>query len=140
MIEAVLDRFIEAQVKSYGTALQEIRNGRKESHWMWFIFPQIKGLGYTDISKYYAIQNRSEAEAYLAHPVLGKRLAEISEALLDLETNNPVEVFGGIDAKKLQSCMTLFWLAGGGDVFGDVLMKYFGGELDWGTVALLRSL
>lgn len=136
----MLDRFIKAQEQYYETALQEIRNGRKESHWMWFIFPQIKGLGYSDISKYYAIQSRSEAKAYLAHPVLGKRLEEISEALLDLETNNPIDVLGGIDAKKLQSCMTLFWLIGGVNVFADVLMKYYGGELDWGTVELVRKL
>lgn len=136
----MLDRFIKAQEQYYEAALQEIRNGRKESHWMWFIFPQVKGLGYSDISRYYAIQSRSEAEAYLAHPVLGKRLKEISEALLDLETNNPVEVFGGIDAQKLQSSMTLFWLIGGVNVFADVLMKYYGGKLDWGTVALVQNL
>lgn len=136
----MLDRFIKAQEQYYETALQEIKQGRKESHWMWFIFPQIKGLGYSDISRYYAIQSRSEAEAYLAHPVLGKRLEEISEALLDLETNNPVEVFGGVDAQKLHSSMTLFWLIGGVNAFADVLMKYYGGELDWGTVALVQNL
>jgi uncharacterized protein (DUF1810 family) len=107
---------------------------------MWFIFPQVKGLGYSDISQYYAIQSRGEARAYLAHPVLGKRLEEISEALLDLDTDDPVEIFGGIDARKLHSSMTLFWLTGGEDVFGDVLMKYFGGEMDWGTIALMKTL
>ena len=136
----MLDRFIEAQEQHYETALQEIKNGRKEGHWMWFIFPQIKGLGYSNISQYYAIQSRSEAEEYLAHPVLGKRLEEIAEALLDLETNNAVDVLGGIDAQKLQASMTLFWLTGGVNVFADVLMKYFGGKLDWGTMALVQNL
>lgn len=136
----MLDRFIEAQEGHYETALAEIKNGKKESHWMWFIFPQIKGLGYSDISKYFAIQSMGEAKAYLAHPVLGKRLCEISECLLDLKSNDPVEVFGSIDAQKLQSSMTLFWLAGEESAFGDVLMKYFGGLIDWGTGELLRNM
>ena len=136
----MLDRFIEAQTKYYRTALAEIINGKKESHWMWFIFPQIKGLGYSEISKYFAIQSRGEAEAYLAHPVLGKRLEEISEALLDLKTNDPQEVFGEIDAIKLQSSMTLFWAVSKRDVFGDVLLKYFGGYLDLGTIQILRDM
>ena len=136
----MLERFVEAQDQYYKTALAEIRNGRKESHWMWFIFPQIKGLGYSKISKYFAIQSRGEAEAYLAHPVLGKRLEEISECLLDLKTNDPVEVFGGIDALKLHSSMTLFWAISGRAVFGDVLLKYFGGYLDFETMQILRTM
>lgn len=136
----MLDRFIEANCKYYKTALAEIKNGKKESHWMWFIFPQIKGLGYSEISKYYAIQSRGEAEAYLAHTVLGKQLEEISEVLLDLETNDPVEVFGSVDALKLQSSMTLFWSISGREVFGDVLLKYFGGYLDFGTMQILRTM
>lgn len=136
----MLDRFIEAQNKYYETALAEIKFGKKETHWMWFIFPQIKGLGYSDISKYFAIQSRGEAKAYLAHPVLGKHLEEISEVLLDLGTNDPVEVFGGIDAIKLQSCMTLFWAISGEEIFGDVLLKYFGGYLDFETIQILRNM
>ena len=136
----MLERFVEAQDQYYKTALAEIQNGRKESHWMWFIFPQIKGLGYSKISKYFAIQSRGEAEAYLAHPVLGKRLEEISECLLDLKTNDPVEVFGGIDALKLHSSMTLFWTISEKDVFGDVLLKYFGGYLDFSTMQILRTM
>lgn len=135
-----LDRFIDAQAQYYETALAEIKNGKKESHWMWFIFPQVKGLGYSDISKYFEIQSRGEAEAYLAHPVLGKRLEEISEALLDLGTNDPVAVLGGIDALKLQSSMTLFWEISGRPVFGDVLLKYYGGYLDFGTIRILRDM
>ena len=136
----MLDRFIEANCKYYKTALAEIRNGRKESHWMWFIFPQIRGLGYSDISKYFAIQSCDEAKEYLAHPVLGKQLEEISEVLLDLKTNDPVEVFGSVDALKLHSSMTLFWSISERDVFGDVLLKYFGGYLDFGTMQILRTM
>lgn len=136
----MLDRFIEVQSKYYQIALAEIINGKKESHWMWFIFPQIKGLGYSEISKYFAIQSRGEAKAYLAHPVLGKRLEEISEALLDLETNDPQEIFGEIDAMKLHSSMTLFWAISKRDVFGDVLLKYFGGYLDFDTIQILRTM
>lgn len=136
----MLDRFIDTQAQYYETALAEIKNGKKESHWMWFVFPQIKGLGYSDMSKYFEIQSRGEAEAYLAHPVLGKRLEEISEALLDLGTNDPVVVLGGIDALKLHSSMTLFWAVSQRTVFGDVLLKYFGGYLDYRTMQILRDM
>lgn len=136
----MLDRFIEAQSKYYRTALEEVETGKKKSHWMWFIFPQIKGLGYSKISQYFAIQSRGEAEAYLAHPVLGKRLIRISEALLDLETNDPGEVFGEIDAMKLQASMTLFFCVSREDVFADVLVKYFNGLAHWETVLTLRDL
>lgn len=138
--ELMLDRFIGAQSQYYQTALAEIRNGKKESHWMWFIFPQIRGLGYSDIAKYFEIQSRSEAGAYSAHPVLGKRLEEISEALLDSKTNDPVEVFGSIDAMKLQASMTLFFWVSRKDVFADVLVKYFNGVPHWGTVEILRDM
>lgn len=135
-----LERFTEAQEKYYKTAFREIKNGKKASHWMWFIFPQIKGLGYSDISKFFSIQSRSEAKAYLAHPVLGKRLAEISDALLDLKTNDPVKVFGSIDAAKLQASMTLFFWVSREDVFADVLVKYFNGVPHWETVEILREV
>lgn len=135
----MLERFVEAQEETYTTALREVKRGKKRSHWMWFIFPQIRGLGYSDISKYFAIYSRGEAEAYLAHPVLGKRLVEISEALLDLKTNDPVEVFGSIDAAKLQASMTLFFLVSGKDVFADVLVKYFGGILHFETVEIIKT-
>ena len=135
-----LERFIIAQEKFYEAALDEIVEGEKKSCWMWFVFPQITGLGYSKISKYFSIKSRGEAEAYLAHPVLGERLEEISEALLELETNDPVEVFGEIDAAKLQASMTLFWIISGKDVFADVLVKYFGGYLCFKTVQILRTM
>lgn len=135
-----LERFVIAQEKTYEAAFDEIRKGKKTTHWMWFVFPQITGLGYSKISKYFSIKSKGEAEAYLAHPVLGKRLREISDTLLDLRTNDPVEVFGEIDAMKLQACMTLFWIISGADVFGDVLVKYFGGYLDFKTVQILRKM
>ena len=121
-----LERFLEAQERTYAVALQEIRNGYKESHWMWFIFPQIAGLGMSYMAEYYAIRNLEEARNYLHHPVLGQRLVEISEALLELETYDPIEVFGPIDAMKLRSCMTLFEMVNDGDspVFRLVLEKY----------------
>src|SRR6187402_1474305 len=103
-----LDRFIDAQAGAYETALLEIRQGAKRSHWMWFIFPQIAGLGHSAMARRYAIANRAEAEAYLAHPVLGDRLREITQALQTLPDANPERVFGAIDAMKLRSSLTLF--------------------------------
>ena len=129
-------RFIEAQADTYKAALQEIRKGRKETHWMWWVFPQYKGLGQSELSKHYAIQSKAEAKAYLAHPILGRRLLECMNALLDLKTNNAVEVFGEIDAQKLKSCMTLFFNIGN-VVCGKVLDKFFPRELDYATVRLL---
>ena len=103
-----LDRFIEAQETDYEIALSEINEGRKKSHWMWYIFPQMKGLGHSATSKYYAIYDNSEAEAYLRHPVLGNRLIEISNVLLKLPGNDANRIFGSPDDLKLRSCMTLF--------------------------------
>ena len=135
-----LERFVTAQEKIYKAAFDEVRSGKKKTHWMWFVFPQITGLGYSEISKYFSIKSREETAEYLAHPVLGKRLEEISEVLLNLRTNDPVEVFGEIDAVKLQSCMTLFWVVTGRDVFADVLVKYFNGYLDFRTIQILRRM
>lgn len=135
-----LDRFIYAQDKYYSTAYKEIRKGKKESHWMWFVFPQINGLGYSDISKYFSIKSRNEAREYLDHPVLGRRLREITDALLDLKTKDPEEIFGPVDARKLHSCMTLFYLISGEDVFADVLVAYFNAEFDLNTVEIVRVL
>ena len=132
-----LDRFIKAQETYYPIALSEIRNGRKESHWMWFIFPQIKGLGFSPTAQYYAIQNKKEAEEYLAHPVLGKHLLEISEALLEIESNNASRVMGYPDDLKLRSSMTLFYLVSGSDIFKKVLDKFFDGKIDKKTEELL---
>lgn len=132
-----LDRFIEAQSETYEQALKEIKAGHKATHWMWWIFPQYKGLGVSDVSKYYAIQSMKEAKAYLRHPILGKRLKECLQELLKLETTDAVEVFGEIDAMKLKSCLTLFLFAGGKTLCGKVLDKFYGGELDSKTKMLV---
>lgn len=135
-----MERFIKAQEHVYEQAYAEIENGRKMSHWMWFIFPQIAGLGFSETSKYYALKSLSEAEAYLNHRVLGKRLIEISSALLKLDTNDAHAVFGSPDDLKLQSSMTLFTSVQKSDsVFQQVLKKFFDGEMDKKTLALLNE-
>ena len=134
-----LDRFIKAQETDYAIALAEIRNGRKRSHWMWYTFPQYKGLGFSSTSQYYAIQNKKEAEEYLAHPVLGKRLLEISEVLSELESDDTSKVMGYPDDMKLRSSMTLFYLVSDNEVFKKVLDKFFDGKIDTKTEKLLYS-
>lgn len=135
-----LQRFEDAHRQDYETALAEIRRGRKTSHWMWYIFPQLKGLGYSPTAQYYSIENLAEAEAFLAHPVLGAHLVEISRALLALETNNADLVFGYPDNLKLRSSMTLFAQVREADpVFGQVLDKFFEGKPDQRTLALLKE-
>jgi uncharacterized protein (DUF1810 family) len=131
-------RFIEAQQLDYIKALSEIKKGRKVSHWMWYIFPQIAGLGFSETSKYYALKNLFEAEEYFEHPILGKRLIEISSVLLGLQTNDAHAVFGSPDDLKLQSSMTLFSAVKNSDpVFQLVLDKFFAGEKDKHTLALI---
>lgn len=132
-----LGRFIEAQSGSYDKAISEIKAGRKLTHWMWWIFPQYKGLGLSEVSKFYAIQSRAEARAYWEHPLLGVRLRECMRALLDLKTNDAVVVFGEVDALKLKSSMTLFYYSGGAALCGRVLEKFFPGELDYATAKLV---
>lgn len=152
-----LQRFVEAQDAggTYERALAELRAGRKVSHWMWFVFPQIAGLGQSEMSRRYAIDSLEEARAYLAHPVLGPRLVECAQALLEHEGLSAEEIMGGIDAVKLRSSMTLFARAthpasprqplystgsrGLDDlgVFEQVLKRYFGGELDAATLRLI---
>lgn len=134
-----LNRFIEAQASDYPAALAELRAGRKRSHWMWYIFPQHRRLGMSYNSKYYGISGTDEATAYLAHPVLGPRLREVSETLLNLPTDDAAEVFGGIDSRKLKSSMTLFDLVSPDDVFARVLDKYFRSRRDPRTLALLSA-
>lgn len=135
-----LQRFEDAHRQDYETALAEIRRGRKTSHWMWYIFPQLKGLGYSPTAQYYSIENLAEAEAFLAHPVLGAHLVEISRALLALETDNADLVFGYPDNLKLRSSMTLFAQIREADpVFGQVLDKFFDGKPDQRTLALLKE-
>ena len=133
-----IDRFIKAQENSYNHALEEIKNGRKRSHWIWYIFPQFKGLGSSEISKYYAIRSRNEAKEYIKHPVLGSRLIEISNELLKLNTNNADDVMSWPDNMKLKSSMTLFALVSDNDIFRRVLDKFFDGEMDEFTVQNLK--
>jgi uncharacterized protein (DUF1810 family) len=135
-----LERFTDAQRTDYATALSEIKSGRKQSHWMWYIFPQVLGLGYTSTSILYSIKDLDEATAYLKHKVLGKRLIEISNALLALETNDAHKIFGSPDDMKLRSSMTLFTLVPGADkVFQKVLDKFFNGIKDDRTLQLLKA-
>lgn len=135
-----LERFLEAQNFSYAHALREIQRGRKQTHWMWYIFPQLRGLGRSYNSQYYGIADLGEARAYLAHPVLGARLREISSVLLTLDGNDPRAVMGSPDDKKLQSSMTLFANATeDNEVFIAVLEKYYGGKQDGYTLRILNK-
>jgi uncharacterized protein (DUF1810 family) len=135
-----LQRFVDAQDRggTYDRALQELRDGRKTSHWMWFVFPQIAGLGSSPMARQYAISSLDEARAYLAHAVLGDRLRESARALTGLDSRDPGEVLGGIDAMKLRSSMTLFARAAPDEpLFAQVLDQYFGGADDDATDARL---
>jgi uncharacterized protein (DUF1810 family) len=135
-----LQRFVDAQDRGgiYDRALAELRDGRKTSHWMWFVFPQVAGLGSSPMAQRYAISSLDEARAYLAHPVLGQRLRESARALTGLDTRSPDEVLGGIDAMKLRSSMTLFMRAAPDEpLFAQVLDQYFGGTADDATDARL---
>jgi uncharacterized protein (DUF1810 family) len=136
-----LSRFIDAQSDGvYEQALAEIRNGRKLSHWMWFIFSQMEGLGFSGTAQFYGIQGLTEAKEYLADSTLGPRLREICSALLKLDTSDPNRVFGSPDDLKLRSSMTLFALAAPDDkLFADVLDKYYGGERCARTVAMAQE-
>ena len=136
-----LSRFVKAQEYDYAQALSEIRSGRKRSHWMWYIFPQIQGLGFSHTAQYYAIENLQEAKDYLAHPVLGARLKEISSALLELEGLSASEIFGYLDDLKLRSSMTLFRLADlDCEIFQAVIDKYYDGIPDNKTVKIIQEL
>ena len=134
-----LKRFIDAQMGVYDSALRELRNGRKQSHWMWFIFPQLAGLGRSSTAQFYGISGRDEASAYLAHPLLGPRLHEAVEALVPwIGKRSPEQLLGGIDAMKLRSCLTLFDAAEPGGLFGNVLAGFYDGP-DERTLALLAE-
>ncbi len=132
-----LQRFLDAQQGDYEHALAEVRNGRKYSHWIWYIFPQLKGLGMSYNSQYYGISGKEEAEAYLSHPVLGERLREITSAFLQLKSKTAEEVFGSLDAMKVLSCMTLFNEVAPGDLFRQVIDRYYQGETDEMTKRML---
>lgn len=135
----VLDRFLQAQEPVWVRVQAELKAGKKRTHWMWFVFPQFRGLGHSETAERYAIQSVAEARAYLAHPVLGSRLRECSQILLSLKTSSPLEVFGSPDDLKLKSCMTLFDAASEGDrVFCAVNQKFFKGQRDQLTIDMLR--
>lgn len=134
-----LNWFIDAQKADCQTALAEIKNGRKRSHWMWYIFPQIQGLGFSETAKFYAIIDAQEAADFLAHPVLGPRLLEISQALLALETNDAHRVLGSPDDLKLNSSMTLFAALHASPVFQQVLDVFYGGAPDDKTLRILAA-
>lgn len=128
-MEWTLNRFHSAQESAYETALGEIRSGRKESHWIWFIFPQIRGLGHSAVAQYYEIQGRQEALAYWKDPVLSARLVEITRALLQ-QDGTARSILGSPDDLKVRSCMTLFKQVTGDPLFASVLDKFYGGQED----------
>lgn len=132
-----LDRFVAAQHPVFGRVREELSRGRKTSHWMWFVFPQVAGLGQSAMSQRYAIGSREEARAYLDHPVLGARLVECVELVLAVQARSAHDVFGSPDDMKFRSCLTMFAEVAGDDLFRRALEKYFGGEPDAATLDLL---
>ena len=134
-----LERFVAAQERDYAQALSELRNGQKRTHWMWYIFPQFAGLGSSSTAQHYAIKSVAEAEAFLNHPVLGTRLNEAIQAVLEIADRSASEIFGFPDDLKLKSCATLFaTLSPAGSCFEQLLVKYFAGERDEKTLRLLN--
>jgi uncharacterized protein (DUF1810 family) len=136
-----LERFLQAQAPVYESALAELQAGQKRSHWIWFVFPQLRGLGHSEATLYYGITSRAEAKAYLEHPVLGARLRECTEALLTGATKSARQILGSPDDLKLQSSMTLFRevAAADDDTFGRALDRFFYGEPDAKTLSMLAS-
>lgn len=140
-----LERFVRAQDEhgTYAAALSELRSSRKRGHWIWFVLPQLAGLGHSEMSRTYAVSGLPEARAYLLHPVLGPRLRQCAEALLSLGTNDPVDVLGSIDATKVRSSMTLFERAAGDTddaaLFARVLDRFYGGRRDDATLGALGT-
>ena len=135
-----LDRFLSAQVSDYDTAVRELPSGHKESHWIWYIFPQVEGLGFSSMSRRYSIKSLDEARAYLDHPVLGPRLVECAEAALGVEGRSAHDIFGSPDDLKLRSCATLFASVTPADsVFARLLDRYFEGKPDGKTLRQLEA-
>lgn len=135
-----LDRFVRAQNPVFRDVRGELTRGRKQSHWMWFVFPQIAGLGLSTMSQRYAIGSRAEAGAYLAHPVLGPRLIECTRLVLAVEGRTINDILGAPDDAKFRSSMTLFGAVSDEPVFGEALIRYFAGERDGATVEILAAL
>ena len=134
-----LDRFVRAQATDYDRALSELRDGKKRSHWMWYIFPQIEGLGTSPMSQRYSIKSAAEARAYFDHPVLGPRLRECAAIVRDIVGRSALEILGSPDDQKLRSCATLFAAVSDDDVFEQVLRKYFDGQPDKETLRRLGA-
>lgn len=134
-----MERFIEAQERHYQLALTEVQAGKKQSHWVWYIFPQMRGLGRSYFAHMYGIRDREEAEEYLNHEVLGKRLREITAALLAHEEQTAEEIFGDLDAMKVKSCMTLFDIIRPEDIFSEVLRRFYGNTRCEITIAMLSK-
>lgn len=135
-----LERFITAHDRNYDIARNELKQGKKLSHWMWYIFPQIKGLGKSPTSEFYGIQNLDEAKAYINHFILGNNMRTLCEVLLSLESNNPTKIFGRPDDMKLKSSMTLFSLATDDNgIFVSVLDKFYNGKLDNRTIRIVKK-
>jgi len=136
-----LSRFLKAHEADYEQALSEIRGGQKRTHWMWYIFPQIEGLAFSSMSRHYSIKSIEEAQAYLNHPVLGARLLECAEAVVEVEGRSIAEIFGSLDDLKLRSCATLFAsVSPAGSVFDRLLEKYYHGVRDEKTLQLVEKL
>ena len=136
-----LSIFLEAQQNIYPQVVKELESGKKTTHWMWFIFPQIDGLGHSSKAKYYSIKTIEEAKEYLMHPILGKRLLECTNIIAEIENKTADEIFGYIDTIKLRSCITLFkFIAPEQKVFNDILKKYFNGEQDEQTLSILQRM
>lgn len=135
-----LNRFLDAQQKMYEIALKEIKNGKKQSHWMWYIFPQLRGLGMSDMAYVYGIKDLDEAKSYLAHPVLSMRLYELCGVLLEHKDKSAYDIFGDIDEMKLKSSMTLFALASeSNSIFHQVLECFYNGEMDKATLKIINQ-
>jgi uncharacterized protein (DUF1810 family) len=132
-----LERFVEAQETHYANALEEIKQGFKSSHWMWFIFPQLDGLGFSYMAKFYGIKCLKEVQEYLDHPILGMRLREISKELLNHKDKTACEILGEIDAMKLKSSMTLFDFVSPNEIFNEVLLMFYNGAKDKKTLHLI---
>jgi len=136
-----LNRFVEAQERDYARAVSELRHGRKRSHWMWYVFPQFEGLGFSATSRWYSIKSMAEARAYLSHPVLGPRLAECVDTVLKVEGQTALQILGSPDDLKLRSCATLFaCVSPPGSLFHQLLEKYFQGQWDARTLELLGEV
>ena len=133
-----LERFVVAQDPVYKQVLAELQQGVKQTHWIWFIFPQVVGLGHSEMAKYYAIQSRDEAETYLVHPVLGKRLRECTTAVLPI-AKSAQQIFGSPDDLKFRSSMTLFDMVSGNPLFGAALTRFYGGQHDQATLDIIAN-